>query len=71
MKTGFTDGLFGRGVQETREVVERGVVETPERVQRLLGIEGPIYRIATCRMVEGVPVSTDESFIPRWAAAGD
>ena len=26
MKTGFTDGLFGRGVQETREVLERGVL---------------------------------------------
>ena len=64
MKTRFTDGLFGRGVQETREVVERGVVEPPAEVQRLLGIEGPIYRIATRRLAEGVPVSADESFIP-------
>ena len=64
MKTGFTDGLFGRGVQETREVLERGVVEPPAEVRRLLGIEGPIYRIATRRLAEGVPVSSDESFVP-------
>ena len=64
MKTGFTDGLFGRGVQEAREVLERGVVESPADVRRLLGIEGPIYRIATRRLAEGVPVSADESFIP-------
>ena len=64
MKTGFTDGLFGRRVQETREVLERGVVEPPAEVQRLLAIEGPVYRIATRRLAEGVPVSADESFIP-------
>ena len=64
MKTGFTDGLFGRGVQETREVLERGEVEPPADVRRLLGIDGPIYRIATRRLAEGVPVSSDESFIP-------
>ena len=64
MKTGFTDGLFGRGVQEAREVLERGVVESPEEVRRLLGTDGPIYRIATRRLAEGVPVSADESFIP-------
>ena len=64
MKTGFTDGLFGRGVQEAREVLERGDVEPPAAVRRLLGIDGPIYRIATRRLAEGVPVSSDESFIP-------
>ena len=64
MKTGFTDGLFGRGVQEAREVQERGVVESPAEVRRFLGIDGPIYRIATRRLAEGVPVSSDESFIP-------
>ena len=31
---------------------------------------GPIYRIATRRLAEGVPVSSDESFIPRGTAAG-
>lgn len=64
MKTGFTDGLFGRGVQEAREVLERGMVEPPADVRRLLASEGPIYRIATRRLAEGVPVSSDESFIP-------
>jgi GntR family transcriptional regulator len=64
MKTGFTDGLFGRGVLEAREVLERGAVEPPAEVRRLLGIDGPIYRIATRRLAEGVPVSSDESFIP-------
>lgn len=63
MKTGFTDGLFGRGVQETREVLERGVVEPPPEVGMLLGSAGPVYRIATSRLAEGVPVSFDESFI--------
>ena len=64
MKTGFTDGLFGRGVREAREVLERGEVEPPAEVRRMLGIDGPIYRIATRRLAEGVPVSSDESFIP-------
>ena len=64
MKTGLTDGLFGRGVQETREILERGAVEPPAEVRRLLGMDGPIYRIATRRLAESVPVSTDESFIP-------
>ena len=64
MKTGFTDGLFGRGVQETREVLERGVVEPPAVVRSLLANNGPIYRIATRRLAEGVPVSSDEAFIP-------
>ena len=64
MKTGFTDGLFGRGVQETREILERGEVEPPPEVRALLGIEGPIYRIATRRLAQGVPVSSDESYVP-------
>lgn len=64
MKTRFTDGLFGRGVREEREVMERGVVEPPAEVRTLLGSDGPIYRIATRRMADGVPVSSDESFIP-------
>jgi GntR family transcriptional regulator len=64
MKTGFTEGLFGRGVQETREVLERGTVEAPEMVRRLLDNAGAIYRIATRRLVDGEPVSTDESYIP-------
>lgn len=64
MKTRFTDGLFGGGVEETREVVERGLVEPPAAVGRLLGSDGPLYRIATRRLAEGVPVSADESFIP-------
>jgi GntR family transcriptional regulator len=64
MKTGFTDGLFGRGVAETREVLERGLVDPPAEVGRLLITAGPVYRIATRRLAEGVPVSSDESFIP-------
>lgn len=64
MKTRFTDGLFGRGVEERREVVARGLVEPPAEVSRQLGVEGPLYRIAMRRLAEGVPVSADESFVP-------
>lgn len=64
MKTRFTDGLFGRGVEETREVIQRGLVEASAELGRLLGSEGPLYRIAMRRLAEGVPVSADESFIP-------
>jgi GntR family transcriptional regulator len=64
MKTRFTDGLFGRGVEEEREVMQRGLVEAPPPVGRLLGSEGPLYRIAMRRLAQGVPVSADESFIP-------
>jgi GntR family transcriptional regulator len=63
MKTRFTDGLFGGGVKETREVVQRGFAEPPAEVSRLLGTDGPLYRIATRRLAEGVPVSADESFV--------
>ena len=64
MKTRLTDGLFGGGVGEKREVVERGSVQPPAAVSRLLGIEGQVYRIATRRLADGVPVSADESYIP-------
>lgn len=64
MKTRFTDGPFGKPVREQREVLERGPAEPPSEVRRLLGTTGPIYRIATRRLAEGVPVSADESFIP-------
>lgn len=64
MKTKFTEGLFGRGVEEAREVIERGLVQPPEEVARLLGNEGPVYRIATRRFAGGVAVSRDVSFVP-------
>jgi DNA-binding GntR family transcriptional regulator len=63
MKTRFTDGLFGGGVGETREVLERGPALPPAEVERLLGSRGPVYRIATRRLLEGAAVSSDESFI--------
>ena len=40
------------------------MVEAPAEVSTLLGNDGPIYRIATRRMAEGEPVSSDESFMP-------
>ena len=64
MKTRFTDGLFGGGVEETREVLERALAEPPEEVREFLKNDGLIYRIATRRLAKGVPVSSDESFIP-------
>jgi GntR family transcriptional regulator len=65
MKTRFTEGLFGRGVLATREVLERGVVAEPApKIVELLGDPGPIYRIATRRLAEGTPVSSDESYVP-------
>src|SRR5512137_2224668 len=63
MKTRFTDGLFGRGVGETREVLERGPALPPAHVEQLLGSRGPVYRIATRRLLVGAAVSSDESFI--------
>lgn len=64
MKTRFTAGLFGKEVQQTREVVERGYAVLPETVRDLIPEPGQIYRIATRRLAEGVPVSTDESYLP-------
>jgi len=64
MKTRFTEGLFGRGAPATREVLERGIVEPSPKIVELLGDPGPIYRIATRRLAEGIPVSSDESYIP-------
>lgn len=64
MKTVFSDGLFGRGVQEEREILDRRILEPPEKIREYLNSAGPIYRIATRRLAEGVPISTDESFLP-------
>lgn len=64
MKTRFTEGLFGAVAPDTREVLERGHVEPSEQIGALLGDAGPIYRIATRRLAAGIPVSSDESFIP-------
>jgi GntR family transcriptional regulator len=64
MKTRFTEGLFGRPVQERREVVERGMAELPPEVRDVLESDAPVYRIATRRLADGVPISTDESYIP-------
>lgn len=64
MKIRCTEGLFGRGVEEAREVLERGLAEPPVEVRKLLRSDEPIYRVATRRLAEGIPVSADESFIP-------
>lgn len=64
MQTRITGGLFGIVVPETREVVERGITQLPDPVRMFFPDPGPIYRIATRRLAQGVPVSTDESYLP-------
>lgn len=64
MKTRFTEDMFGKEVQVKREVVARGVQPAENTARAYLKTQEEIYCIASQRVVEGEPISMDESYIP-------
>ena len=64
MKTRFTEDMFGKEVQVKREVLARGVQPTEPTASEYLKTHEDIYRIVSQRVVEGEPISMEESYIP-------
>ncbi|MDD5757653.1 MAG: GntR family transcriptional regulator [Desulfobulbaceae bacterium] len=64
MKTRFTDNMFGKEVQVKREVVTRGVQSAESPARGYLKTQEDIYCIVSQRVVEGQPISMEESYIP-------
>lgn len=64
MKTRFTEEMFGKEVQVTREVLSRGIEPDGEAAREYLKTQETIYRVVSQRVVEGEPISMDESYIP-------
>lgn len=64
MKTRFSDEMFGKEVQVTREVLARGIDPEAEAAREYLKTQETIYRVVSQRVVEGAPISMDELYIP-------
>jgi DNA-binding GntR family transcriptional regulator len=64
MKTRFTEEMFGKEVQVTREVLTRGIMPAEDPAREYLKTQDEIYRVVSQRVVEGEPISLDESYIP-------
>lgn len=64
MKTRFTENMFGKEVQVKREVLARGIGPAAGTARQYLKTHEDIYRIVSQRVVEGEPISLDESYIP-------
>lgn len=64
MKTRFTEDMFGKEVQVEREVLIRDVLPGKGTTLGYLKTSDDIYRIVSQRVVEGEPISLDESYIP-------
>lgn len=64
MKTRFTEDMFGKEVLVKREVLARGVQSTENTAREYLKTDEDIYSIVSQRVVEGEPISMDESYIP-------
>ena len=64
MKTRFIEDMYGKEVQVRREVVARGVQSNAHSAREYLKTHEDIYRIVSQRVVEGEPISMDESYIP-------
>lgn len=64
MKTRFTEDMFGKEVAVAREVLARGVQSVENTARAYLKTHDDIYCIVSQRVVEGEPISLDESYIP-------
>lgn len=64
MKTRFSEDMFGKEVHVEREVMSRDVQTVTNNAREYLKTNDEIYRIISQRVVEGEPISLDESFIP-------
>lgn len=64
MKTLFAEGMFGKEVHVEREVMVRVVQSREDSAREYLKTNEDIYQIVSQRVVEGEPISLEESFIP-------
>lgn len=64
MRTRLTENMFGEGVKARKEILVKGVKETPEDVRSYLKLEEDIYYVLCKRVVEDMPAYLEESFFP-------
>lgn len=64
MKTRFTEEMFGQEAQITKELLLKGVIESPAEVKAYLKTDGRIYRFLCRRMADSKAAYLDESFVP-------
>jgi GntR family transcriptional regulator len=64
MRTRLTEEMFGKEVNEQREILQRGIASPSEEVKAYLRTGDQIYHLLARRNVKGTPAYLDESFIP-------
>jgi GntR family transcriptional regulator len=64
MKTRFTEDMFGKEVQVTKELLLKGTIEPPPEVKAYLKTDDLIYQFLCRRMVDNIPAYLDESYVP-------
>ena len=64
MKTRFTEEMFGKEVQVTKELLSKGTTTPPSDVKMYLKTDNPIYQFLCRRMVNSNPAYLDESYVP-------
>lgn len=64
MKTRLTEDMFGEGVRVKKELLVKGVKETPEDIKVYLKAEDGIYYILCKGVVENEPAYIEELFVP-------
>jgi len=64
MKTRFTEEMFGEEVKAEKEILFKGIKESPPDVKGYLKTEDAIYHILFRRAINGEPAYLDESFVP-------
>jgi GntR family transcriptional regulator, frlABCD operon transcriptional regulator len=64
MKTRFTEEMFGKEVKVKREILFKGIEETPRDVKGYLKTEDRLYQILCRRTIGGEPAYLDASYIP-------
>ncbi len=64
MKTRFTEEMFGKEVQVTKELLFKGTIDPPSEVKAYLKTDDLIYQFLCRRMVNSNPAYLDESYVP-------
>jgi GntR family transcriptional regulator len=64
MKTRFTEEMFGEEVRVEKEILFKGIQDTPPDVKGYLKTEDTIYHILCRRAIKREPAYLDESFVP-------
>ncbi len=64
MRTRLTENMFGEGVKVRKEILVKGVKETPEDVKSYLQVDNNVYYVLCKRVVENQPAYLEESFFP-------